>query len=261
MILALLACTSPEGSFVALTYNIAGLPEGLSSSDPERFIPQMGTKMNDYDLVLVQEDFSYHDLLAPDVTLPYASVPKVPATQFVGDGLNRFSVFPFEPVERTQWIACHGVVDSSNDCLSEKGFSIAPTELAKDVWVTVVNLHAEAGGGEPDMQARADNFEQLAAVLEQVEGPVIVGGDTNLKPSQREPDGATLAAFLERSDLVEVEQQDPDQDHIDRWFYRSTEDFDILPSDWAVADEFVSAEGEDLSDHPAIRTRFTWSVR
>jgi hypothetical protein len=35
-----------SGTFLALTYNVAGLPEGLSSSMPERFTPMIGPKLN-----------------------------------------------------------------------------------------------------------------------------------------------------------------------------------------------------------------------
>lgn len=264
MILALLACNGVvEGDFGALTYNVAGLPQGISSSDPERFIPQISPKLNAYDLVLVQEDFSYHDLLEADVTLPHRSVPKenppLGGTAFLGDGLNRFSTLAFEPVERTQWPACVGVLDSASDCLAEKGFSTTVTTLADGVELLVVNLHAEAGGGAEDRAARAEGFALLAQVLAEDPRPLVVGGDTNLKPLEREEDAATHQAFLDVTGLVEVEQQDPERDHIDRFFVRSSEQLVLEPYDWAIATEMVDDEGNDLSDHPAIRTRFRWT--
>lgn len=265
MILALLACQGTvEGDFDALTYNIAGLPQGISSSDPERFIPQMGDKMNAYDLVVVQEDFSYHELYAPDVTLPHRSEPKPDpplgvTDAFLGDGLNRFSVFPFEPVERTQWPACFGLVDNASDCLAEKGFSTAHTTLDDEVELLVVNLHAEAGGGPHDVGARTQGFALLATVIAEAPGAVLVGGDTNLKPDEREGDRAIYDDFLAVSGLVEVEQQDPERDHIDRFFYRSSPVLELEPVEWAVATEFVDDQGNDLSDHPAIRTGWHWT--
>lgn len=262
MWLFLLACKPPtepaEGSFDALTYNVAGLPQGLSSSDPERYIPQISPLLNGYDLVLAQEDFAYHDLLSADVTLPYASVPKVPTTQPVNDGLNRFSNLPFAPVERTQWVACNGILDGASDCLAEKGFSTAVTTLAEGVEVLVVNLHAEAGGGELDRQAAAEGYAQLEAVLADASLALIVGGDTNLKPTERPADDAIMTSFLDATGLIEVEQRGADEDHIDRWFYRPSAALELIPSDWAVATEFVSPEGDDLSDHPAIRVTWSW---
>jgi hypothetical protein len=42
-----------SGTFEALTYNVAGLPQGLSSSNPAEFTPQISPLLNSYDLVLV----------------------------------------------------------------------------------------------------------------------------------------------------------------------------------------------------------------
>ena len=66
--LAAFACAPGEpepelqsGSFTMLTYNVAGLPDGLNDDqNPEVNIPQMAPHLNPYDLVVVQEDFSYH---------------------------------------------------------------------------------------------------------------------------------------------------------------------------------------------------------
>ena len=47
-----------SGSFTALTYNVAGLPEGISGSNPETNMQMISPLLNAYDLVLIQEDFS-----------------------------------------------------------------------------------------------------------------------------------------------------------------------------------------------------------
>ncbi|MEQ9318019.1 MAG: hypothetical protein RIF41_02630, partial [Polyangiaceae bacterium] len=49
-----------DGTFSALSYNVAGLPQGLSGSEPEEYIPLISPLLTGYDLVLVQEDFVYH---------------------------------------------------------------------------------------------------------------------------------------------------------------------------------------------------------
>lgn len=41
----------------------------------------------------------------------------------LGDGLNTLSNFPFTGFARSKWNKCNGYVDSSNDCLTPKGFS------------------------------------------------------------------------------------------------------------------------------------------
>lgn len=47
----------PSGTFTTLTYNVAGLPEGLSGSNPSVNTPLISPLLNAYDLVLVQEDW------------------------------------------------------------------------------------------------------------------------------------------------------------------------------------------------------------
>jgi len=137
-----------SGEFTLLTYNVAGLPEGISSSHPEEYIPLISPMLNAFELVLVQEDFVYHEQLAAEVDHPhhtpslYDSLDDFP----LGDGLNRFSLFPMGRVHRLQWPGCSGELDCSSDCLASKGFSLARTELAGGLSVDVYNLHGEAGG-------------------------------------------------------------------------------------------------------------------
>lgn len=259
MVLLALACTH-SGTFEALTYNVAGLPQGLSSSDPERFIPQMGVLFVPYDLVLVQEDFAYHDDLVVGTDHPYRSEPAIPVEELVNDGLNRFSRFPFDPVERTRWTDCNGVLDDGSDCLAEKGFSTALTHFHDKAPVTVVNHHADAGGSEDDIATRASNFAQLAAALEGVDGPILMAGDTNLRVDTRPDDADTLGAFLEATGLQDVcTALACGEEHIDRFFFRSGDEVTVEPQSWRVATEMVSPEGDDLSDHPAIAVVFSWS--
>ena len=51
------APSAASGSFTALTYNVAGLPEQISGSSPEANSPLISPLLNGYDLVLLQEDW------------------------------------------------------------------------------------------------------------------------------------------------------------------------------------------------------------
>ena len=75
---------APPAQFTTLAYNVAGLPQGISGSDPERNLPLISPLLNDYDVVLTQEDFdwwtplaglldfrNYHARLRADATHPY----------------------------------------------------------------------------------------------------------------------------------------------------------------------------------------------
>ena len=91
------------GTFTALTYNVAGLPQGISGSNPEANMPQISPLAERRSTwSLVQEDFWYHAELSAEAHAPLRqrAVARRAADAFIGDGLNRFSQFPFEPVER-----------------------------------------------------------------------------------------------------------------------------------------------------------------
>ena len=72
-----------------LTYNVAGLPEPFSGSEPDVNTVLISPLLNDYELVLVQEDWIdpvppvpgidfHHDDLISQVDHPYLSTPAPP---------------------------------------------------------------------------------------------------------------------------------------------------------------------------------------
>jgi len=117
-----------KGSFIALTYNVAGLPQGISGSDPQTNSPQIGPKLNDFDLVLLQEDWAdpapgvdifFHEQVTAEASHPYRSTPashpygtdvsRFPSgPTMIADGLNRLSDFEFGTLERHMWEVCFG---------------------------------------------------------------------------------------------------------------------------------------------------------
>lgn len=129
------------GSFTSLSYNVAGLPEPLSGSEPATNSPIISPLLNDYDLVLLQEDWvdvlaqhgarpegvegvprtGYHDLVVRHASHPYRSEPmsspppllntanRLPTgPTLTGDGLNRLANLRFDDVHRVMWDVCHG---------------------------------------------------------------------------------------------------------------------------------------------------------
>ncbi len=252
------------GTFDLLTYNVAGLPGPVARTDPARCMPLISPLLASYDLVLVQEDFVYHQLLRAQVPHPFQSAPGSNAGAVVNDGLNRYSRYAFDELERVRWVACHGFHDHANDCLATKGFSRARTELAPGVHVEVYNHHAEAGGSEEDEAVRAAGFEQLAehiAALGQ-DVPLIVAGDMNLHGG--DPlDESVLQELCERSGLRDACAQlgCPDSRRIDRVLLRSSERVQLEPVEWWLPSEFVDAHGRRLSDHSAVAVRVRWTLR
>lgn len=274
--------------FTALTYNVAGLPEALSSSEPAINTPLISPLLNNYDLVLVQESWAnpeprvdgietYHELLVSEVDHPYLSDPapspwhlapedRQRPSALVADGLNRMSRFPFEPATRQMWENCYGGGEGQElgaaDCLSEKGFSVARTSFAPGIEIDVYNLHAEAGSEPESVEYRHEDYVQLAAFIEDYsEGrPVIVGGDFN---ARRAGDGEALDAFYEATGLTDVcavVDCGEDDDRIDKFTFRSGGGIDLEPQSHSFErDRFQRDDGEPLSDHDALAVTFEWT--
>jgi len=269
------------GDFVALTYNVAGLPQGISGSNPEVNTPIIGPLLNDYDLVLLQETWQtpdpnplaptrvYHEILAAASLHPYMSDPQpLPLNRnpdrpsaIVSDGLNRFSQFPFGAIERRRWEGCD---DSAADCLSLKGFSVARTELAPGVCVDVYNLHGEAGDTENDRDLKDRNTRDLVDfMLEYSDGrAVIVGGDFNMR-LRRERDAVNLELLEDEAALTDacIAVGVIDESEIDKFFFRSSDRVTIAPLSCRFeTDVFVDPQGQPLSDHDPLAVEFEWTA-
>jgi hypothetical protein len=264
-----MGCSDPEeslpaeGEFALLSYNVAGLPQGLSGSDPKVNIPQISPRLNDYDIALVQEDFSYQDELRADAAHEHISDQNVPPEGMVmGDGLNRFSNFSFDDHARTRWEACFGQFDNGSDCLAAKGFSMAPHKLSNTITVDIYNLHMDASGDDDSQQARADQVEQLIATINSVSADraVIVAGDTNLKPT-RTQDVTVLARLKEATGIIDACEalSCPEPERIDRVFFRPSADVNLEALSWELVTTFVDSAGEELSDHEPVAVRFFYS--
>jgi hypothetical protein len=312
------------GTFRALTYNVAGLPEPLSGSEPATNSPLISPLLNGYDLVLLQEDWvdvlaqhgarpagaeavprtGYHDLVVADARHPYQSVPMgspppVPGTldrlpsgpTLSGDGLNHLSDLPFAGTVRVPWEHCHGELHvvavetiaeeagaddptgddldgGSGDCGAQKGFSLTTIELAPGVAVDLYNLHADAGGHPNDIEARRQNFVQLARFINaRPKGnAVVLGGDTNLKTGPGARDDGTWSTFLAStglSDVCAVVDCGADAGEIDKFAFRSGRRVQLAPQSHRFErDVFVrTSDGEPLSDHDALAVDFHWATR
>ncbi len=285
---ASIAAASRAGSLDVLTYNVAGLPERISSSHPLTNHPQISPLLNAYDLVAVQEDFAYHALLVQDLTFPYQSVKDDTAGEAgeqlgfaFGDGLNTFSGLPFTDFTRTTWNECFGLFTNGSDCLTPKGLSFERHEFAPGIFLDVYNWHADAGSADDDKAARRANTRQLhQAVLDNSAGnAVLVLGDTNSRFTR---DGDVLPEMLAAASLTDVWTElvrggvlpdigasltdcavDPagaSCERIDKIFYRSSTSLLLDALEYDVPTHFVDALGVPLSDHEPVFARFEWRV-
>ena len=290
------AASGPQaasGEFRALSYNVAGLPEPISGSNPSVNTPLISPLLNDFELVLVQEDWLapdpnpfegtldvYHHLLAAEARHPYQSEPAPqplgqdatrPAA-ILSDGLNRFSQFPFGEITRVAWKGCFGGMDQTDggaaDCLAFKGFSVATHELDDGVQVDIYNLHAEAGSTEQDQRLSGEEFVQLSDFINEHSAgrAVIIGGDTNLRTDDGHPDAAGRAdaeiweTFQQATGLTDVcEVISPCENSIDKFAFRSNNTVTIEPlSHRFERQTFVREDGQPLSDHDPLAVEFGW---
>ncbi len=307
------ACTPPSGpgsgdpdsdvlppgdlpaSFSLLSYNVAGLPQGISESNPDYNMQQISPRLNDYDVVVSQEDFDwwidllsltdfaqYHQRLRADVTHPFQSTrhPGPEAVGMsaqgrplaVGDGLGTISRFPFAELGRVPWTGCFGdAFVGAADCLAMKGFSVSRMRLATGYDVDIYNVHGEAGNTAADQQLRADNVEQLGLFVETVSAgrAVIVAGDTNLHadvndPAEAgDPDTILWQSLLDRLGLTDscVAVSCSETDRIDKVAYRDGGALDLTAASHDFVPElFLDGSGNDLSDHEPLRINFSWDV-
>jgi endonuclease/exonuclease/phosphatase family metal-dependent hydrolase len=247
------------GRFELVTYNVAGLPEGISGSRPLSNLPLIGKLLNRYDVALVQEDFAYPLELRREIGLAHSSAPFLRGDRLhFGDGLSQFARLPFTDFRRVEWQQCHGLFDSFFDCLTPKGFTVARQAIGQDAFVRVINLHMDAGWSAFDRAARTAQLEQLAAVLGELppQDPVIVAGDTNLSRNERD----LLRPLLQEGAFVDscAEVGCPQPWRIDRVLYRSSPELRLRARNWRIAREFVDGVGRPLSDHLAVVVSFDW---
>lgn len=267
------------GTIEALTYNVAGLPDALSGSNPEVNTTLIGERLNRFDLVLLQESWqtpkpnpnaplrTYHEDLEATSTLPFRSIPLAAPLgsdpdrpqALLSDGLNRFSTLAFEPTLRQRWSGCG---DAAADCLALKGFSMARTTVAPGVTVDVYNLHMEAGGA--DFALRGENVAELLAFVtaNSVGEAVVVGGDFNLHLDE-EPDATQFADLLAGAELTDVctELGCDQPNRIDKFLYRSSSRVTISPTSWQnLTADFERDDGSPLSDHDPVAVTFDWTI-
>lgn len=249
-----------SGRFSLLTYNVAGLPQLVSGSDPEINVALISPLLNHYDVAMVQEDFSYHTRLSARALHAYRSEPMRHSLALMPDGLNWFSRFAFGWVHRVRWAQCNGYLGAASDCLADKGFAFTELTLDSGITIDVYNLHAEAGGAPADIEVRRANFDQLTEYISarSSDRALIVAGDTNLRMSLAS-DVETLERFLAAAGLRDACRRfGCGEERLDRVFFRSSPQLELDVLGWWTDRRFVDVDGAPLSDHPAIGVEISW---
>ncbi|MER7482567.1 jacalin-like lectin [Streptomyces sp. NPDC126510] len=272
-----------SGSFSVLAYNVAGLPESISSAPTPRepATTEIGRRIAPYDIVNVQEDFNYHAFLyAGDTAHAYRTPTSGGAG--IGSGLNTLAKLPYDSddFERVRWNSCQF---DSGDCLTPKGFTFIRQRLAEGVYVDFYNLHTNAGTNPGDLTARADNLNQLTAFIKShsAGNAVVVMGDTNTRYTRS---GDTIAEFAatngltdpwvklirggtppaKGSDALVCDQTGPTVPNtcevVDKILYRDSKLVSLNATSYNNEhSKFLTDGGLMLSDHDPIKVDFSWS--
>lgn len=246
-----------------LTYNIHGLPAWIARDDPEARIPRLLEKSKRFDVVLLQEDFSYQELVDGThrhQTLVRGNGPRMRWPGFAGSGLTLLTNLKIlEAAVSTPFESCHGWLSAASDCFGNKGFLMQRLALPGGAEIDLWNTHLEAGGGEPDHAVRGQQLELLAYAIETHSAgrSVIVGGDFNLN-WDRERDRGLLESWSARLGL-ELAVATPVETwgaRLDYLFFRTGPDTVLTLADSGMACDFIGPRGTPLSDHPALFATF-----
>jgi hypothetical protein len=274
------AAAADSGTFSVLTYNVAGLPESLSSAPTPResSTTTIGGRLGPYDIVQVQEDFNYHSYLYAADSHPYRTPTSGGAG--IGSGLNTLSDVPYDTddFERVRWNSCQY---DSGDCLTPKGFTFMRERLAEGVYVDFYNLHTNAGTNDGDLASRADNLNQLTEFIKthSAGNAVVVMGDTNTRYTRS---GDTIAEFAAANGLSDAWVQlvrggtppakgsdplvcDPNAvtntcEIVDKILYRGSKLVSLGATSYNNEHaKFLTDDGLMLSDHDPITATFSWT--
>lgn len=269
-------------TFSLLSYNVHGLFPLAAKDDPRDRMPTIGWLANPYQVILFQEDFEYHHVLAEQLedSIGYrgngmgwdprrllAKAFLAPVAIFLphfsppyGDGVTTWAEKEFAPsdVAREPYSVCHGWFGANGDCWARKGFLRVRIHPPGGGEIDVYNTHLEAGPTERSMEVRRIQLDALAEGIERLspDRAVIVSGDLNLafiRPTDRD----MILGFRERLGLKDsgAGPQIPiwrERGHV---LYRSGTTTRLTTEDSGEALEFVSRE-RTLSDHPAFRVTF-----
>lgn len=268
------------GDFSVLTYNISDLPFPLSGGAWPRSLStiEIGSRINAFDIVNVQQDIAYHPFLLTGAEFPDRTAPSAPTWLWpVGvpfsDGLNSLSAYDIESLNRQFW-------DTRPDLINPGGFTYSRQHIPGGSSIDVYNVDTSGG------PLTNSEIAQLSTFIGQnsIGRAVIVTGDFGQLYSDP---GQTLTSFAADNGLTDawVELQYGGTAPVDaptcayensceqtsKIFYRDAAPLD--PGDPATSPvlldalsytneglNFLTDSGQDLSAHRPQSVSFGYSV-
>ncbi len=275
-----------SGTFDTVIYNVDGFPKCLGGNSNSRFKSLLNRlNADNFNIVLMQEMFTAkkHSFLRDESRLtksayPYRSRHFRGNMISYGDGLLRLSDFPFDMDNRddddytlSTFEAEYYDDCSSEDCWTEKGFTVAIHEITDQFKVHVYNTHMDAGSESDDVDAKRNQFMQLADFINAYSNgaAVIVGGDFNAKWDDNRAEDEYLQIWNTFMAMTGLRMACQDlisgaDDSLPQCAYQYRADTDQIlyrDSDQAYQLELTGYEildYDELSDHEPNRAVFRW---
>ncbi len=246
-----------------LVYNTHGLPEIFISDNPKKRFPVIGKKTQDFNISLLQEDYSHHEELSSGLAKESLAIRGGLGGRLIcpfctGSGLTSVFNLPKNwtvDVENQTYDTCSGWLRGANDCFAYKGFQIIKITLPSNKRFFIVNTHMDAGKRDSDRAARKRQLEHIISTIKQraTTEALIVAGDLNLN-SKNPEDVKLLENFkkeLKLTDSFTGHKISKKWTILDYILYKQGEELEFKIISVGEDESFVTEEGP-LSDHPAL---------
>ena len=246
-----------------LVYNTHGLPEIFISDNPKKRFPVIGKKTQDFNISLLQEDYSHHEELSSGLAKESLAIRGGLGGRLIcpfctGSGLTSVFNLPKNwtvDVENQTYDTCSGWLRGANDCFAYKGFQIIKITLPSNKRFFIVNTHMDAGKRNSDRAVRKKQLEHIISTIKQrtTTEALIIAGDLNLNSKNTE-DVKLLENFKEELGLTDsftghkISKKWTILDYI---LYKQGEELEFKIISVGEDESFVTEEGP-LSDHPAL---------
>ncbi|UDQ97407.1 NPCBM/NEW2 domain-containing protein [Lentisphaerota bacterium WC36G] len=251
-----------DGNFSVLTYNIGALPWPAynygTAGNPDGRVQEIGPRLNSFDIVGVQEQFSLFDEFREDTRFPYFSINK--HLYSGGSGLDTLSKYPMAKSKKIEF--------DENPFYVAKGFQKNTVTIYPGVYVDVYNTHT----GDDYNDHIVHQLQQISDYI-QANSPadraVIFIGDMNVTwhwPGTALQPLITANNFQDACVVATGNQHGP----VDRILYRSGADvtltldhYERMELNQHTGDKYFghfTKDGKLLSDHPAVLAEFNFTV-
>jgi len=246
-----------------LVYNTHGLPGIFLRDKPDIRFPEIGKKTQEYQISLLQEDYSHHELLSENLNENSLSFRGRLNDQLIcpfctGSGLTTISnlsdKWKIEVVNET-FETCSGWFLGLNDCFAYKGFQLIKITTPNKKNFYVLNTHMDAGSRNSDRSARKKQIEHVVTTLNKKipNEALILVGDLNLNSKNNEDRKLfeKMKVDLDLKDSFENIQRSKKWPTLDYILYRTGKKINLNVLEVGEDKTFVNKQGP-LSDHPAL---------